>query len=120
MVGNQWQKGGHPTSGWMPPQPPQYPPIRMDGYHPHAHNQLARQREYAHNMGCMEPQYRITPPGMMGPNAMNWDLNDIDSGSASSEDTMPRQSKKRKVAKGKPQKRKVILTIKGQQVPAYY
>ena len=71
-------------------------------------------------MGYMAQQYRITPPGMMGPYAMNWDLNEIDSGHEPSEDTVPRRSEKRKMAKGKPQKRKVMLTIKGHQAPAYY
>ena len=122
MVGNQWQKGGKPIHGWIPPQPPQYPPPCMVDYHQHprAHNQPYHPMEHGHNVGYMEQQYRITPPGMMGPNAMNWDRNEIDTEQESSERTAPRRSRKRKVAHGQPQKRKVILTIKGIQVPAYY
>ena len=115
----------------MPPQPPHPPAIFMGNQLPRAHNQPVQSVEYAHNAGYLAPQYRICPPGMMGPSEMNWDITDTDTGNEPSEDTAPRRMKQRghgrerKVrhhgtAKGKPQKRKVVLTIKGHQVPAYY
>ena len=95
------------------------------------HNQPAQSMTYAHNMGYQAPQYRITPPGVMGSSALNWDITDTDTGGESSDDTAPRRTKKRGhgmerkkrrqgTPKSKLQKRSVMLTIKGHQVEAHY
>ena len=108
-------------SGWMPPQPP------------YAYNQPISVMKHGKPMGSMDKQYRITPPGMMGPSALNWDASTDETGQEPSEDTEPRrrpmkrktccQPHRRHVSKessAKPRKHKVILTIHGHQVPACY
>ena len=129
MVGNQWYQGGGSVGGWMPPQPPPYHFIRMKGQHPSAHNQPIYPMEYERIPDSRTPQYRITPPGMMGPNACNWDTVDPDSDYGQQDDAEQRRVEKRgekrypqsrTMVKGKPQKREVMLTIKGHQVPAHY
>ena len=117
----------------MPPQPPHPNAPFVGNRYPDAcaHNQQVQSMTYAHNMGYQAPQYRITPPGVMGPSALNWDITDTDTGGEPSEDTAPRRTKKRghgmerkKRRQGTPksqlQKRSVMLTIKGHQVEAHY
>ena len=87
---------------------------------------------YAEIQGFEDQRYRIAPPGVMGPYAINWDAPDPDSGNEPSEDTeryrpsqrrsdgIPCYRNAEKGKTGKPRKRKVMLTISGHKVPAYY
>ena len=117
-------------SGWMPPQPPQF--SGKGNQQLYAYNYPIPMMEQGKPMERREKQYRITPPGMMGPYALNWDASTDETGHEPSDDTESHRPKKRKtccqhhrsdISKGsstKPRKHKVILTIHGHQVPAHY